>query len=174
MKKTNLFVDMDGVLAEYHPQTVDHMHNKGFFLNRPVVLNMVRFVRLLINTGAYNVYILSSVIDSPYCVPEKAKWLDEHLPEIGEENRLFVPYGEVKADYVREHVSLAHKKNILLDDYNNNLVKWDLPNALPIKVLNGLNSRTGSWEDSGGYAIKAEDEPIRNFIKFHRIVSESK
>ena len=33
--KVNIFFDMDGVLAEYHPNTPALMYDKDFFLNRP-------------------------------------------------------------------------------------------------------------------------------------------
>ena len=173
MKKVNLFIDMDGVLAVYHHDILTVMHNEGFFYNRPPIMHMLEVVKGLIRENDYNVYILSSVIDSPYCVPEKKAWLDKYLPEIAIENRVFVPYGTVKAEFVKDKVLLENKVNVLIDDYTENLIHWALPNPIPIKTLNGMNSTNGTGVSQGGNFIdikkKGVDENI-SYIK--RLIKE--
>ena len=87
MRSINVFIDMDGVLAEYEKNVLDHMEKKGFFLNRPLMDKMLELVKLIVKNKKYEVYILSSVIDTVHCVPEKNIWLDTNLPEIKESNR---------------------------------------------------------------------------------------
>lgn len=175
MRKVNLFIDMDGVLAVYSKTTTTHMHNEGFFYNRPPVSRVLSVIKDIISKEDYDVYILSSVIDSPYCVPEKERWLDEHLPEIKKENRIFVPYGTVKAEFVQGKVILENKVNVLLDDYTENLVDWKLPHPVPIKILNGINSTKGTWVSKGGnfldierYSTEKGSSEIRNLINKER------
>lgn len=153
--KNNIFVDMDGVLAVYDKNVVNLMYDEGFFLNRPQIKPMVEVVRQLINKGNYNVYILTSCIDSDYCIPEKAAWLDKVLPELPKENRVYVPYGTVKSEFAQENVDTKNAINVLIDDYTENLDKWTLPGALPIKVMNGINGTNGTWLSSGGAYIDA-------------------
>lgn len=171
MKKINLFVDMDGVLAVYDKDVVELMYNKEFFLNRPVIKPMVELVKELYWGSRYNVYILTSVIDSPYCIQEKSLWLDTHLPEIKESNRIYVPYGTVKSEFAKESVDIENSINVLIDDYTVNLDKWTLNGALPVKVLNGINSTNGTWISSGGESIDAFSSVKENFLKLKDLIS---
>lgn len=167
--KKNLFVDMDGVLAVYDENVVELMYNEGFFLGRPAIKPMLKVVKKAIQSGNFNVYILTSVIDSPFCIPEKAKWLDKYLPELPKENRLYVPYGVVKSEFAKEHSDFKGHKNILIDDYTENLNKWNLEGAIPVKVLNGINSSNGTWLNSGGEYIDAYSSVNENFSKLVRL-----
>lgn len=169
--KNNIFVDMDGVLAVYEKDVVNLMYGEGFFLNRPQIKPMVEVVRQLVNKEIYNVYILTSCIDSEYCIPEKAAWLDNVLPELPKENRIYVPYGTVKSEFAQEAVNTKNAINVLIDDYTENLDKWTLPGALPIKVMNGINGTNGTWLNSGGAyidaysSVRANIEAIENSIR---------
>lgn len=170
MKKVNLFVDMDGVLAVYDLNVEDKMYNKGFFLNRPAIEPMVQIVKNLVKDERYKVHILTSCIDSEYCIPEKSAWLNKNLPEIPEENRIYIPYGSVKSEYAQKRVDTENALNILLDDYNENLIKWDLPGALPIKVLNGINSENGLWGSIGGEKIQAYSDVQENIKNIENLI----
>lgn len=160
MKKANIFIDMDGVIAEYDKNVVEHMYKKGFFENRPVVETMVELSKKLVKD--YEVYILTSCIDSEYCQQEKASWLDKHLPEVKRENRVYVNYGEVKARVAEMTVDCEGRVNLLIDDYTENLDKWDLFGALPVKVMNGLNGTKGTWLNSYGSRINFDSSPEVN------------
>lgn len=164
MMNVNIFVDMDGVLAEYHPRVVDYMYEKGFFKNRPPMMKSIEIVRELIKKD-YNVFILSSVIDSIYCIDEKVEWLNKMIPELPRENQIYVPYGKVKSDYAQKFVDTKNSVNVLIDDYTVNLDNWTLDGALPIKLLNQLNNTKGTWLSSGGQYICYQDEPEENLRK---------
>lgn len=161
MKKANIFVDMDGVLAVYDEDIVEHMHKEGYFANRPVVNTMIEVVKHLVKKK-YEVYILTSCIDSEHCRQEKADWLDKYLPEVKKENRIYVNYGDVKARYAELHSDYEGRVNLLIDDYTENLDKWDLSGSLPVKVMNGLNGTKGTWLSSGGSRINFDCPPERN------------
>ena len=55
MIKVNLFVDMDGVLAEQRNDLPNYMYDKGFFLSLPPVNNMIEIVKELTNEF-YEIY----------------------------------------------------------------------------------------------------------------------
>lgn len=169
MKKVNVFVDMDGVLAVYSEDIVDLMYTEGFFLARKAVRPMIEITRLLMKKE-YDVYILTSVINSPYCIPEKSAWLDKNLPGLKASNRIYVPYGIVKSEYAQEQVDTADSVNILIDDYTENLDKWTLEGALPIKVLNGINSTNGTWLESGGQYIDAYSSVVDNVARIDSLI----
>lgn len=172
--KTNIFVDMDGVLAVYDKDIVNHMYTEGYFANRPAIKPMLEIVRRLADRKDYNIYILTSCIDSPYCIPEKASWLDKNLPKINVENRIYVPYGTVKSEFAKMNVDVEDSINVLIDDYTENLDKWTLEGALPIKVMNGINGTNGTWIASGGESINAYSSVSYNVKKVMDLIQEAK
>ena len=88
------------------------------------------------------VYILSSVLsDSPYALKEKNAWLDQYLPELDAEHRIFPACGQDKKDYIP---GTPGKTDFLLDDYTKNLQLWEVP-CVGIKLLNGINNTHG-WK----------------------------
>lgn len=161
----NVFVDMDGVIAKYNPNTPKLMYDENFFLTRPAQSEMIDAVKMMIEQ-CLNIYILSSVIDSPYCVSEKNLWLDRHLPEINYNNRIYVPYGISKSTYIENKVDLDDSINILIDDHTKNIVEWVVPNALPIKFINEINDKSGYWAANNGYnvGVQKNAEEIVSYI----------
>ncbi|MGF6376721.1 5'(3')-deoxyribonucleotidase [Clostridiales Family XIII bacterium PM5-7] len=140
-----LFVDMDGTLAEFHPvEMIETLYERGYFRNLPPERNVVDGVKIFIDDHPdVEVYILSSVLaDSEYALEEKNEWLDEYLPEIKKENRIFVECGEDK----RSGVPLGvFQTDLLIDDYTKNLDDWS-ENGKGLKILNGINDTNGSWK----------------------------
>lgn len=120
MTKVNLFLDMDGVLAEQRNDLVNYMYDKNFFLSLPPVTNMIEVAKKL-TEQIYDVYILSTVVGNEYCEKEKGLWLDKYLPEIKVSNRIFVPSGIEKSDFVRKNVDIGENTvNVLIDDFTLN------------------------------------------------------
>lgn len=143
-RKLRLFVDIDGTLAEFKAvDTLETLYEKGYFRNLKPQQNVVDAVNYILeNRPDIDVYILSSVIsDSKYALQEKNEWIDQYLPNIPKEKRIFPPCGEEKKDYIHGGVNAT---DFLLDDYSKNLHSWEPP-AKGIKVLNGINGTNGSW-----------------------------
>ena len=142
MKKVNFFIDMDGVLAKWRQAaSLSEVGQKGYFLNLEVevVLELVR--------QGYSVSILSHVFGES-AASEKTSWLNQC--GLGHIHRTFVPYGEPKSDYVDNN---RGQKNILLDDYTKNLVKWEEEGNIGVKLYNGVNGNNGTWK---GHSISLE------------------
>ncbi len=143
-------VDMDGTLTEFEYVMPEIWMSKGYFRRRPPQNSVIKAVKLLLKLG-FDVKILSAVVDDdlgPERIREKNEWLDEYLPEISKENRVFVPYGCNKSEYID-----VHEDDILLDDYSKNLHSWK---GIGIKVKNGLNGTKGSWK---GYEVSTRQTP---------------
>lgn len=142
--KKRLFVDMDGVLAVFNPiAQIEDLYEEGYFRNLKPQQNVVDAVKLLCKHPDVEVFILSSVLDSPYALKEKNAWLDEFMPEIDNEHRCFVPYGKEKKDYI----PMFNSADTLLDDYSKNLHEW-CPPGVGIKLMNGINGNFGTWNGS--------------------------
>ncbi len=138
-EKGRIFVDMDGVLAEWNAEaSLEQIHEKGYFLNRPPMETVVDAVKEMIRRGE-EVWILSAVLQNEHAMEEKKEWLSRYLPEIKPDRQVFVPYGEKKADYIPD----KRATDVLIDDYTENLKDW---HAVGVKLLNGLNWSNGSWK----------------------------
>lgn len=148
-----LFVDMDGVLAEFNPiAKIEELYEQGYFANLKPQQNVVDAVKLLCNDPQFEVYILSSVLDSPYALDEKNQWLDAHLPEIDKAHRLFPAYGDAKIWIIPDGLKPT---DTLLDDYSLNLNAW-CPPGQAIKMMNGINGNHGTWQ---GARVSHMDSP---------------
>ncbi len=150
---SRLFVDMDGVLAEFNPiAKIEELYEQGYFANLKPQQNVVDAVKLLCNDPRFEVYILSSVLDSPYAWDEKNQWLDTHIPEIDKAHRLFPAYGDAKMWIIPDGLKPT---DTLLDDYSLNLNAW-CPPGQAIKMMNGINGNHGTWQ---GARVSHMDSP---------------
>ena len=120
-----IYVDMDGVLAKWDTSaSVEDTHKKGYFERREPEEKMVSLVKTLRKLGIH-VCILSAAYPNGYAVAEKSDWLDRFFDKTLD--RIFVPYGGNKADYI-----CGNSEDILIDDYYENL---DTSNKLPLKKI---------------------------------------
>ena len=154
MKRYNprkrIFVDMDGVLAAFNPNaTEDQLYEPGYFRTRPAEEEMLGVIRKLIEDRENEVFILSCVPPSIFerAKAEKDAWLDEHLPEVKQWARIFIPCGKDKVDAVKLKDSLC-RYDVLLDDHSPNCRAWQEHNGTAIKILNGINGNGGSYTGS--------------------------
>lgn len=137
----HIFIDLDGTLAQWQWVGPDTFTKNGYFSSLPQIESMVGATKKLVSEG-YDVYILSAVLRDDHSENDKNEWLDQYLPEIPRQNRIFVPYGCSKDNFI-EH----HENDVLIDDYNPNLDDWE---GIPIKFCNGINNGSGEWK---GYTI---------------------
>lgn len=120
--KTPIFVDMDGVLADFHKSPLfekgdelvlnpPRMYEKRFFETLPVIDGALWGVRELMNLEDAEVHILSSpVLYTHYSYSEKASWIAKYFPELTDRLNL---------SQNKEFYSKVGR--ILIDDYGK---KW--------------------------------------------------
>lgn len=157
-----LFVDMDGTLAVFTPVNVlEHLYEPGFFGNSKPIDTVVEAIKQVIRGHPeIEVNILSAYLtDSPYALVEKNAWLDQFLPEIDQEHRIFLPCGSNKKDFIKGGIQ---PNDYLIDDYTQNLLNWRLENG--IKLLNGINHTHGTWRYSRLRFDKSPVELASNIV----------
>lgn len=138
-----LFIDMDGTLAKFHDEVMylERMYEEGFFRNLKPFENMVNGIKEFIRMHPdIEVYVVSAAIKSEYVQKEKDEWLDQYLPEIPAERRLYPTVGSSKAEFVKNATGISiSKDDFLLDDYNKGLRDWELAGGTGIKCHNNIN-----------------------------------
>ncbi len=83
----------------------NHLHDKGFFLDLPVMPHAREVVRWL--SGHYDIYIATSAMEFPNSLPDKYEWLRREFPFIHWRNLIFCGSKEIlTGDYmIDDHVS---------------------------------------------------------------------
>ena len=154
VNKKRLFLDMDGTIARFHDNILDGeghvqielMYESGFFRKLEPFQNMIDGMKLFIEKHPeVEVYSLSAAQqgDPPGFVRQKDEWLDEFLPEIDRNHRIYPECGVPKSGYIPGGISII---DYLIDDYNKNLKEWVQDGGKSIKCKNNINHKgTGKF-----------------------------
>ena len=122
MKKINVYLDMDGTIADLYGQTnwleMLTTETDGAFINCEPMTDEETLFRLF-PTDRYEIKVLSMTpknATADYCERVKAEkndWLNRHFPKITK--RFYLPYGNNK--------NLKNAKNAILIDDNETIRK---------------------------------------------------
>ena len=165
MEKKRLFLDMDGMLAEYRTFVNEEQYlQKGYYISLSPHQNVVDAIKKVIaQEPNIDVYTLSAYFDSPdaIAVEEKNAWLDKHLPEIDINHRIYTLCGQPKQNFIPGGIT---ENDYLMDDYTKNLEMWEEGKGKGIKLLNGINGRIGKWDGPKISYKKSPDEIAKSII----------
>ena len=164
--KSRLFIDLDGTVARFYdasPNYLEEMYEKGYFRNLQPYEKMTEGIKLFMEQHKdVEVFTLSAKVNGepPYCEAEKQEWLDEYLPEIDREHRLFTEIGRNKAEYIPNGIN---NTDVLYDDYNKNLIDWENSGGVALKCHNNINMKgLGAY---GGDKVMWEGQVLKNDIE---------
>jgi len=149
----NLYVDMDGVLAEYGIVPLSALYKPGYFKSLKPQTNVVEGLKAF--TEAHpevNVSVLSCILsDRPYAKEEKLEWLKDNCPFLEDAEKIFIPCGTSKK------MMAQGEENFLLDDHSPNVIDFDDGKHYHgIKLINDINGKGEKWT---GERIFANLEP---------------
>jgi len=112
-KKVGIFIDMDGVIADYDVYGYQDIHdnvNNVFFDKRPINTT-INILKGLVDIDNLEFYIVSACIYENQAI-DKSLWLDKYLPFIKKENRHFLIKKVVNYDRVSKP---SMKVKVILD-----------------------------------------------------------
>lgn len=174
MNKT-LWSDEDGVIAVYEPDAYRVKINGYTLFETPGIhyfdrLNpdtrIISAYKTLAENDSLRVHVITNITDDDPLKEEhetdKRKWTHRHMPFIDidtEFNILQIP----KRHFVESILGRPLcKTDILISDYNKDLIPWIEGGGTAIKYLNGINDRSSF----NGPSIEPDwsSETIRNFI----------
>lgn len=155
--KKRIFVDMDGTLTEWNNvEKEDVLYEQGYYENLKPNEILLQEIKNLIYQGE-DIYILSSFLnESKYALQEKQNWLKKYLPELSDDKKIFVKYGDNKTAYIPNKIGL---NDYLIDDYTKNLLEWKEAGGTGIKFLNGINHTKKTWD---GFMLKNNEKLTEN------------
>jgi len=159
MEKRRVFLDMDGVLCEYRPDSsVEDMTKDGYFRNLAPRSEMIDAVKYLLSRDVAEVFVLSAVIPEvkDSATADKNAWLNDYLPMIDKNHRIFTLCGASKA----EAVNGVSEEDVLFDDYSANLTGWKAAGGSAVKILNEVNGKNGSFTAGPRIRVKNREDLI--------------
>lgn len=151
MKK--VFIDMDGVLAEYRNGCKEEdLKKEGYFLTLKPEENMLGALNMLIrdcDALGIGICVLTKVYPKmfKYSVSEKLQWRDKYMPDLFDSEFVMVDGEEQeKSAAVKELIGGDINSDcILIDDYNANLKEWFLNGGTPVKYVNKINDKNRTF-----------------------------
>ena len=171
--KINLFIDMDGTVAKFYQKKnyLEKMYEKNFFKNLKPYRITKDLNELAKKDCAIKVYILSACVKTDFCEEEKLAWLKKYMPNVNEENIIFTKVGENKLEKAVAKLGEEIAKddiNILLDDYTENLLAWNLtPHFVGIKFINEINGKSKRWQGRRIKNYKQLFDTIANLLIYN-------
>jgi len=133
-----IYLDMDGVLANFPKDGAGTYRNVGFFERLEVIEEGCTIYTTLKRLG-YPVTVLTKCPDLSHSKSEKTVWLERKLQlHTGGVKVIFVSEEKKKSDAIGRKAQLQ-STDILIDDYNKNLVEWQRAGGTALKFLNGQN-----------------------------------
>lgn len=138
-ERTKIYIDMDGTIARFHDENLylERMFEKGFFRDLKPFENAVVAIEKLVNDSTAEIYILSATLNS-CSLDEKNQWLDKYLPNIDKDHRIFTSLNVPKSEAIGHQLT---DKDILIDDYNKNLLEWEKAGGTSVKAKNNINHK---------------------------------
>ena len=121
--KIAIFIDMDGVVADYRFGEGKNIENniKGTYLNKRAITITINVLKKVYEQFDFEMFILSSCRFEEQ-VEEKKLWLKNNMPFIKKDNQLFIisrTFEErkiLKINKIKEFINEKYEKAIMIDD----------------------------------------------------------
>ena len=147
-KKIDIYIDMDGVIADYDALGFQKSRDKDdVYINKRPILTVINILKEISNNSNIRLFILScsTRINQK---EGKVKWLNKYMNFITEENINIIAREEknylkaaiVKRDFLKENIDF-NNVNIMIDDSHeviNEIIKLNL-GIIPLHITSILD-----------------------------------
>lgn len=101
--KVAVFVDMDGVIADYDNDPQFDKYSEGFYLKKRPIKTTIEIFKKISENKNITLYLLSGHADETEALKTKEKniWIDQNAPFFQKENRIFNSPKNISADGIR-------------------------------------------------------------------------
>ena len=89
MKKKRILCDLDGTVAGWKNVPIEVYSKEGYYSNLDPVVNVIESIKKLCEDERFEVYIASAVLNDNHSVKDKNLWIDNYMPFIDIEHRVF-------------------------------------------------------------------------------------
>ena len=175
----NYYFDMDGVVAEYKKEAYTGedplwlRKNQHYFRDLNPDRKMLEVIDRMHQRSRYTgdrIFLLTSIPMNGAIFNEhfhdKISWAGTWLPYLGIDAILISVTSKRDAvEYIQNHQLSSN--DILIDDYNKNLVDWQTHGGISVKYCNGQNNPESFMgpkiyrDDSAESIIKLLDSPLK-------------
>lgn len=168
MPHVNIIFDMDGVLVPYDetaytgPNPLFEQLHEHYFYKQPADMRAMACAQYAALEPWSNVYIcsqtsrmISSDIGREQYI-DKRRWCENHVYPYFEPNGVIVSHSRKEISAKVELGRELTPYDVLIDDFNENLIHWENAGGSAIKWLNGQND-AASWH---GVSIDPEHMSI--------------
>lgn len=160
-RKPWLFVDMDGVLARFHDESMCHKRydEPGFFRALKPFEGMVTGLKRFMEDYGSDAHVCVLSACMPSAEAEKLEWLAKYFGEL-ELDAVFVRPSQSKAQQALLITGCDTLDNAyLLDDYSANLQNWEDSGGKGIKFINNINARGWNGAFWRGPSVAYDEAP---------------
>lgn len=148
----NYYFDMDGVVVEYNigaftgDDPLYLQKNAHYFRDLEPDYRMLEVIDTMFKRSRYSgdhIYLLTSIPMNGAIFNEhfhdKITWINKWLPYLDINSILISVTSKRDAvEYIQNHQ--LSEKDILIDDYNKNLMDWQKNGGVSVKYCNGINT----------------------------------
>lgn len=136
--KINVYINVDTFISSGSITNISNIYKQGFFLNRKPITNILEAFKKMGRSDEMQIYVISYYPESVYAKNERNQWIDRFLPEIEENQRIFLPYG-------KKNLNVYKSKDVLIDSNYENLSEWQ---GIGIAIGNDSEQWNGPYIDS--------------------------
>jgi len=135
--KTAIFVDMDGVIADYDNDPTFDKFSVGFYSKKRPIETTIKILQEISKNKNVTLYLLSGPMGEEDALKEKEKneWIDKNASFFKKENRIFTSLPTTTIDGKKTGKAQTINEVISVNDYDNVFQIDD-----DVRVIKGTNS----------------------------------
>lgn len=124
--KTNIYINIDGVIAYYNISTYKELNNINYFRELEVNKPFIEALKDYTLNNPVRIYLIVPYFTTmKNCLSERKEWINENIPFVLKKHVVYVPIGQKLYESINIEQFVSSDNLYLIDDYVPNLKKWE-------------------------------------------------